>query len=236
MDTYSVAEVAARLGTSVPRVRRAMAALRIEVIESTSGVRLDDGAVRTLTERLGATPTGWPGTREEAFVLAALSRRPLGLRSTRAVARAARVSPTTAALAVDKLMGVGLIAVETIRIVEGKAVDADVFVVDKNSEAWRRLSAMVRAVILPADKTEPSAASRVPQRLWHHFWNAQPVAIKLPDDERYVASRLLQSGDPQAIAWAVSNLSGSAIESVAELRGLTEAERATIRVLAGAGT
>lgn len=232
MDTYSVAEVARQLGTSVPRVRRAIRALDVRPQQAGRGERLDGDDIGRLVERLGSVPPGWSRAREDALVLAALNRRPLGLRSERAVARAARISPTAAGRAVDRLVTDGLICVERVRTVEGRAVDVDIFVINRSSPEWPGLAAMVRSVELPDRTSAPRAPVRVPHRLWHHFWNADPATITLPRDRRYVAARLLQSTDPQAIAWSAANLDAESIRRAARIRGLDARQRRLLNLLA----
>ncbi|CAN5661904.1 hypothetical protein BH24ACT5_BH24ACT5_26490 [soil metagenome] len=232
MDTYSVAEVAWQLGTSGPRVRRAIQALNILPQPSARGDRLSGDDVRRLVERLGSVPPGWTRPREDALVLAALNRRPLGLRSERAVARAARISPTAAGRAIDRLVADGLVSVERVRTVEGRAVDVDIFVVNRRSPEWPGLAAMVRVVQLPNRTGAARAPVRVPHRLWHLFWNADPATITLPRDRRYVASRLLQSTDSQAIAWSAANLDAESIRSAARIRGLDVPHRRLLNLLA----
>jgi hypothetical protein len=233
MDTYSIAEVAARLGTSVPRVSRCVARLELRLEKTTRGARVDETDLVHLANALGSVPASWSGTREEALVLAAVSRRPLGVRSTRAVARFAGVSPTTADRAVMSLTARGLVCVETARTIERRVLDVPLLVVDYSSPAWQAVSTIIRSVVLPSRPAE-RAPRRVPQRLWHHFWNGNPQSIALPRDADYVATRLLRSGDPQAYAWAASNLPSSAMTATAAVRGVDNAERSALTRLAQA--
>jgi len=75
----------------------------------------------------------------------------------------------------------------------------------------------------------PSA--QVPLWLGHHFWNADPAALRLPLDEQYVATRLLRSGAPDAMAWAASHLSAESVRGASRARGVGPAERAALESL-----
>src|SRR6266700_1094121 len=111
MDTYSLAATAAALGTSVPRVRRAVDRLGMSAERTASGVfRLTPRQVDELARELGASPSVPELSRVEIRVLAALSRSPRGVASVREAARRAGVSPTAAAPALARLASSGLTA------------------------------------------------------------------------------------------------------------------------------
>jgi len=233
MDTHSLGSVAELLHTSVPRVRRSVDALGITPQRGPRGLVLTEAQVSTIRGRLGVAPRVDGLTREDLFVLAALNRRPLGLRSVRAIARASSVSPTTAGKVVSRLMGMGLVVARPVRVLEGVVVDVTVFEVARSSARWLSIAREVRRVVLPL-MPKPRPATRVPKRLWHLFWNGEPARIRLPADEDYVASRLLLSDDPQAIAWGATRLRPRAISQAAGLRGLSSRERSTLQHLAAA--
>ena len=95
MDTYSLADAARRLGTSSPRIRRAVDRLGLPVERDSSGVfHLTEEQVGELARELGVVPLIPGMSRMEAQVLAALSRSPRGVASVREAARRAGVSPT----------------------------------------------------------------------------------------------------------------------------------------------
>lgn len=232
MDTRSTAETARVLGTSVPRIWRAIKATGVEPIEFGRGARLTDRDVATLRGHLGYAPTVEGFTREDMFVLAAMSKRPLGVRSARVVARIASVSPTTASRSLAKLMAAGLVVRRTVRRVEGRVVDVEIYDLNMPSAEWDAVADRVREVVLPAPKPRPRP-KRVPHYLWQHFWNhSSPSRISLPEDENYVAARLLLSRDPEALAWAATHLSADAIRYVTKLRGVDERERSALLSLA----
>lgn len=231
MDTRLIGEVARALGTTTPRITRCIRRLHITPSTTPAGQQINVRDVAMIEQDLGSTPAGWDRTREDGFVLAALNQRPLGVRSLRAVARIATVSPTTAAKVTARLILDGLVSVETVRVVEGGIVDAELFVINRTADQWRTLAPKVRQIILPAPK-KSVPAGKVPARLWHHFWNGNPARIRLPADADYVASRLLRVNDPQALAWAAAHLPATAINAVATLRGTTPAERTLLHNLA----
>ena len=232
MDTASLTEVADALGTSSPRLRRAIRDLRIIPRPHGKERQLSGAQFAALRKRLGCAPQIDGLTREEMFVLAALNLHPLGMRSIRAVARSASVSPTTASRAVAHLAALGLVTAGTERVVEGAAADATVLRVARSSSSWIEIAPAVRTVVLPTRDDRRTPPKAVPQRLWHHFWNAEPARVRLPADSDYVAARLLRSDDPQALSWAASNLDAISIGKVAGLRGLDDKRRSMIRNLA----
>jgi hypothetical protein len=129
-----------------------------------------------------------------------------------------------------------VVSIEQVRIVEGDVRDAHVYVLRR--EALRRahpqLDAASQHAVLPQDRAPRRPSARVPSWLWHHFWNANPSALRLPLDEQYVATRLLRSGDPDAMAWAASHLSAESVRGASRARGVDPKERAALESLAGA--
>lgn len=176
------------------------------------------------------TPALSDFTPHEVRVLAAFARHPLGFRSLRAVARAARISPSTAGAAVESLIRHGLVQAFTETVAEGSARDLTVYRLLPSSE-WSRIAPVVSQTVPPISEHESSLASKVPARLWHHFWNVEPSRLRLPEDEQFVARRLLLSQDPIAWAWAAQNLSAAAIASTRHTRGVDGPTRAMIENL-----
>lgn len=108
LNSYTPNQAAALLGVSR---RRIVAASERSGIGSMTGRRrlLTDADVSLLREQLGTAPIVESLSRNEVVVLAELSRRPFGLISSRAVARACGLSPATAAKAIRGLVSVGLV-------------------------------------------------------------------------------------------------------------------------------
>ena len=150
MDTYSLADTARRLGTSPPRVRRAVDRLGLPVEQDASGVfHLTQEQVGELARELGVIPL-LPGmSRIDAQVLAALSRSPRGVSSVREAARRAGVSPTAAGRALARLVAQGLITQTPIMLARGHASEVTVYQVRFGSDEWLALAPVVAKVQLP---------------------------------------------------------------------------------------
>lgn len=222
MDTaLSAGDVAARTGVSVPTVRRAAARLGFHDQRTPGGHRrFSPVDAHLLALHLGVTPTVDELRPAEVKVLAALSRRPTGLRSLRAVSRAAHLSPTTAGSAIQSLTNRGLVTASTETVAEGSARDLTVYRLVLSPQ-WSRIAAVVSQTVPPhVEETPTPPPTVVPQRLWHHFWNIEPSRLRLPADDHFVARRLLLSDDPVAWAWAAQHLSAAAIASVRTSRGV----------------
>ena len=174
-------QVARELSTTVPRVLRAVRGGGIPTVRRGNRFLFDAAGVKALRQRLGATPR-IPGlTREDVLVLAALGRRPFGLGSVRAVARASGVSPTTAGRSLRRLVDQGYVARETVRVAEGKARDVTVWTERWAAPSWLRVAAKAGQVLLPAESPAPARASGrgLPARLGHLFWNETPQSLDL---------------------------------------------------------
>ena len=128
MDTCSLAAAARIVGTSSPRVRRAIDRLGMQVKRGDSGVfRLTRGQLDELSRVLGVTPSVSDMSPTEARVLAALSRSPRGVASVREAARRAGASPTATARAVARLTSAGLIMQSRAMLARGGATQATVY-------------------------------------------------------------------------------------------------------------
>ena len=167
---------------------------------------------------------------EELRGLAAVAGRPLGLPSRADVALAAGVSLDDACRALRTLRERGLGRLDNRMLPQlGQAVEGSVWVLDIRPGTVR-LPPGPEAVDLP-DPMEhrPSGVRAVPDRFWHHFWNAKPGALVLPRDAHYVADRLLLSEDVAAWAWALANLPVDPLARVARSRAVDPATRSMIR-------
>lgn len=227
MDTLFSGEVAGLLGTSIPTVRRAARRLGVGAIDDAGHLRLNERELAVLEADLGRVPRVDGLRRTHVQVLAALARAPLGLRSERAVARAARVSPTAAGRALDELEALDLVRHDHATLAEGEAVEAGLWRIQRGP-AWSRIAPTVATTILPEPNDAAATPARVPQRLWHLFWNVEPATLDLEADADFIATRLLLSDDLQGIAWACSHLSDEALRAAARNRGATPAIRALV--------
>lgn len=222
VDTALAAgEIAARTGVSVPTVRRAAAHLGLRNQRTQGGHRrFSPDDAHLLTVHLGVTPALDGFTPSEVKVLAAVSRRPAGFRSLRAVSRATHLSPTTVGTAIQSLANRGLVTAAIETVAEGSARELTVYRLVHSSQ-WSHIAPVVSQTVPPLiDEPPPPPATAVPQRLWHHFWNVEPSQLRLPADDRFVARRLLLSEDPVAWAWAAQHLSAAAIASTRNSRGV----------------
>ena len=226
MDTYSLSGAARVLGTSAPRVRRAVDRLGMCADRTASGVfRLTQGQVDELARELGALPV-LPGLSQVGVkVLAALSRSPRGVASVREAARRAGVSPTAASRALVRLASDGLITATPMMLAMGHATEATVYQVRFGSPQWLELAPAIARVRLPASR-ERRHAKRVPPYLLHLFWNAAPAQLDVQASSPFIARRLITSFDPDGLAWGTANLPASAWEHAAATRGLQPAQRA----------
>jgi excisionase family DNA binding protein len=216
-------EVARRLGTSVPRVLRAARDGALPTVKRGNRTLFDPAAVEQLRRRWGFAPPVPGLSREDVLVLAALSRRPRGLRSVRAVARAAGVSPTTATGALARLASSGHVAREQRRVTEGHVKDLRVWTVRWASRQWLAVAATVGAAVLPARQAHDRAPSarrgrRVPRRLAHVFWNQDLHQLDVDRDAVLIADRILRSDDLEAHAWLLRTLPEQAILAATRTR------------------
>lgn len=232
MDTHSVAAAARALGTSAPRVRRAMDRLGMPVERAASGVfRLTSRQVDELARELGVTPPV-PGLSQVAVrVLAALSRSPRGVASVREAARRAGVSPTATARALARLTSDGIITQTPMMLARGHAAEATVYQVRFGSPRWLALAPVIAGVRVP-DRHGGAHVKRVPPHLLHLFWNAAPGQLEVASSASFIARRLITSIDPDGLAWGTVNLPASAWEHAAAARGLEPARRALANNLA----
>ena len=221
-------ELAARAGTTVPRVLRAVA--RGDVVPAGRGPRgnhlFAPAAVETLATQWGQVPRIPPLSREDVLVLAALSRRPLGVRSARAAARLAGVSPTTARHSLERLRSAGLVEHRIERVVAGRVRDEERWSVHWNAPAWQRIASRVGEAVLPAPRRSRTAPPRrVPRRLHHLFWDVDPASLDLRRHGGYVADRILREGDAASLAWMADRLPRASLEVALRRRGLSTGER-----------
>jgi hypothetical protein len=158
--------------------------------------------------------------------------RPLGLRSGRAVARAAGISPTTASRALRHLEQLALVRRRRRRVMLGTPIDIDVWAIDVRNRRWARLAPKLADTVFP-EASEPVAVdTRVPVWLRHLFWNADVHDLDVEQDAAYIAGRILGSDDAQAHAWAAATLPAEAFLHAARMRGVPRRRAALAHHLA----
>jgi hypothetical protein len=230
----SARQAAQRLGTSVPRVTRAIERGGMAVRRGPNGrVRLTPRQFERLRAELG-TDTRLPGlSRSEGRVLAALARSPRGLGSVRAVAARAAVSPTAAGKAIRELERRGLVNRERGWIAAGKARQVDLLTANVKAPEWPELAPRL-AAIEPPRRGRSMRQRRVPIHLDHLFWNTAPSQLEVERAGGYIARRLIQTGDLDGLAWGAENLDTDAWREAARARGLRPEQRALAHNLARA--
>ncbi len=214
------------LGTSIPRVKRAISHEGIVPVERAGGrVELAPDQVEALRKRLGEIPR-IPGlTRSEALAAAALAGAPFGLTSARALAERAGISPTAAGKAIDSLREKDLITVAQRTIAAGRARELELIRANYSSPNWQRLAGALARVQPPA-RPRKASATRVPPRLRHLFWNTAPSQLDTTRAGGYIARRLLSTGDPEGLAWGATHLSAEDWRHAARTRGISPQRRA----------
>lgn len=207
MDTrVSAGEAARELGTSVPRVVRAIERLGLDVDRGAGGrVGLTRGHLARLRRELGSAPR-LPGlSRTETKLIAALGRSPLGLASIRAVASRAGVSPTAAGVALHSLIDRGLVLRERRVVAAGRAREVELFRPNVTAPEWPQLAPKLGRVSPPEPAPSPRPR-QVPPRLRHLFWDTAPGQLDVAEHGDYIARRLLSAGDAEGLAWGAAHL------------------------------
>lgn len=225
MDTMSAAQVARELGTNTPRLLRAVHRLGLHPQRTESGaLRLTGEDAKRLADELGVTIRVTGLRRSQVMALAALARAPLGLRSARAVARAAELSPTAASRALRELVDIGLAETRQVTLAEGRARTTEVSYANHTHPRWPELAPLLARV--HPRRIRRHSQQRVPARLAHVFWNAPVRQIDLAVHGPYVARRVLRDGDIEALAWAADALTAADWRDAARARGLDPRHRA----------
>ena len=234
----TIPAAAKSLNTTENRIARAIQRLGITPSIERGRVRGRPGHVLNaeeflqLSDELGTTPRDSNFSREELFVLAAFNINPFGFDSMRSVARVAGVSPTTASEIVGDLKNKGLIKrVSGNTRMSGRVTDVTRFEANRDTSPWREAQDQISATRPPAPVLA-SEPKMVPRKFWHVFWNANPSTLRVAVHADYIASRMLLSLDPLAIAWASVHLPVSSIQQTAELRGVNEHDRGWLRNIA----
>jgi hypothetical protein len=228
--------VAAALGTTRSRIHRAVASGVVRPGRTTGGhLRFGPGDVEVLSQDLGVVPRVGSLSREDSLVLAALARRPLGLRSARAVGRVAGISPTAASRALARLDRAVLVRRRRRRVVRGTVTDLDVWEANVTDPRWPEIAPALNRVVFPTpDYPSADHDVRVPGWLRHLFWNADVRQLGVERDAAFIAGRILSSDDTQAHAWAAANLPPNAFERAATARAIEPRRAALAHNLAAA--
>ena len=224
-STLSTTEAARALNTTLPRVHRSLSRLGIGTYDGHRR-KLTDGDFKRLQADLGFVPDREDIGREELFVLAALRQHSLGLRSARAVARVAGVSPTTASRALARLENKGYVVYPVRRVVEGAVKEVELWEINWSSPAWRSLESDVRDTVLRARVAAGHASSSPPKYLDHLFWNVDRSSLNLDRDGAFIALRVLGSLDLQGLSWLASGaISKENLRRASRARGISPRQK-----------
>lgn len=163
----------------------------------------------------------------EKRILAALSRRPLGLYPDASVAVAAGVDRDEARPCLDRLVELGLVTGDREPVLSRDVRREVVWRLDV-AAAWSRVPDVLRFAELPEVPPEP-LPERVPERFAHLFWWGDPSMYELPRDASFVAEQILTSPDATSWNWALFTLPCDALERVAGKPHLPDDRRELIR-------
>ena len=170
-----------------------------------------EGVLQVSTATRGSDADGL--SEAEKRILAALSRRPLGLYPAGSVAVAASVEPAETAAALERLVSLGLVD-RNEESVPSRPVRREV-IWRLDVAAWRRVPDVLRWTPLPDVPPEPMP-ERLPARFRHLFWWGDTSLYHLPRDAALVAEQILTSGDVTSWGWALQTLPCDALQQVAE--------------------
>ena len=223
--TLSTTEAARILNTTLPRVHRALSRLGVATADGHRW-KLTDMDLQRLRADLGFAPDREDVGRKELFVLAVLRQHSLGLRSARAVARVAGVSPTTASRALARLEDEGYVVHSVRRVVEGVVKEVEQWEINWSSPAWRSLASDVLLTVLPARATADHASIVPPKYLDHLFWNVDRSSLNLESDGAFIALRILGSSDLQGLSWLASGaVSKEHLRRASRARGISPRQK-----------
>lgn len=230
MDSTSAAALARQLGTSAPRVARAIERLGIDCRGPNGRFAISPSQRERLRHALGVTPRADGLTRPETVALAALRSAPFGLVSARAVSRRSGLSPTAAARALKSLRAKDLAVLTSETVAAGRVRQVGVWRAGVANPRWPELDPVLDRVVAPA--RPKSADSRVPRRLRHLFWNAAESQLSVMTAGPYIARRLLRTMDIQGLAWGAGALRPDDWRQASKARGLDPKARKLARNLA----
>jgi DNA-binding CsgD family transcriptional regulator len=224
----SAADVARRLGTSIPRVKRAIERLGLAVDTHPGGrVVINRRQFERLRHELGVRVKVDGLSPAEVAVLSTLARSPFGLASDRAVAQRAGISPTSAGDALRRLERRALTRRERTWVAAGRALEREIVHANYSSPRWAGLAPKLAKVEPPATRRHRPRKSRtVPPRLSHLFWNTAASQLDLDRAGGYIARRLVQTGDLEGLAWGATHLSADDWTHAARARGIDKRRRA----------
>ena len=161
----------------------------------------------------GSQPGGEPALSEpQKRILAALSRRPLGLYPAASVAVAAGTDRDETLPCLEGLVELGLITGDP-ELVLARPVRREVVWRLDVAAAWSQVPDVLRFTELPEVPPAPMPDC-LPERFAHLFWWGDTSLYKLPRHADFVAERILASSDVSSWGWALSTLPCDSLEFV----------------------
>ena len=91
---------------------------------------------------------------------------------------------------------------------------------------WSRIAGNLALVRQPERATPLTHAARVPPSLDYLFWDTADSQKDARQAGGYIARRLLQTDDPEGLAWGAENLSAADWKHAAATRGIAPEARA----------
>ena len=149
----------------------------------------------------------------EKRVLAALSRRPLGLYPAASVAVAASTDRDETLPCLERLVELGLITGDSEPVLARPVRREVVWRLDV-AAAWSQVPDVLRFTKLPEVPPAPMPDC-LPDRFAHLFWWGDTSLYKLPRYADIVAEQILTNGDVASVGWALFTLPCEALENVA---------------------
>lgn len=236
MNTRSPQQVATLLGISRGRV---LATARRLGVGSQMGnrVRFSDVETAEIRRETGVVFPVDGLSRSEGLLLAALSRRPLGLVSARAASRAAGISPATAVAAIASLERAGLVRRGDLVVpFNGKAATMKTMRANVRHSQWSTMLPQLNKIVLPhRERGDGHNSGRLPASVRHAFWNVDDAtyrSLTVHEHAAFIASRALSTQDPNLLAFAASTVNQAGWEKAAKARGLSPELRDTAHNLA----
>lgn len=226
----SGASAARELGTSLPRISRAVRRLELDARLPNGRLALKAPDVERLRAVLGVVPALDGLSAAEVRTLAALARSPLGVRSVRELARRSGQSPTAAGRAVQALREQGLVRDEQRHVASGAARTVGLLHANRRARRWAELAPRLAEVRFP--DVPRRDARRVPPRLRHLFWNTAASQLVVADAGPYIARRLLTTMNTDGLAWGAAALGAEDWLQAGRARGLADDQRALAANLA----
>lgn len=225
---WSTVQVAGYLGTSLPRVSRAIQYLGLSVRRTDRGwVRLSRPDIDMLLKYLGKYPVNSCFTREEMFVLAVLWNRPFGVESMRFLSECAGISPVATGNALKKLASQGLVERTVRRVMRLRVENILIWKLNIRSVlANHELVQNIGNTVVPlrplrSNSCEPGQGCQIPGVFRSMFWNADFDRLNTQTNARMIATRVVEQMNLNALAWAIKTVDHQAFRDIAYARGNT---------------